>query len=149
MPKSESVATIKASARTRPSDTFLRKLSADRQQSLSSSPSNATLLAPSSPVLGRTALVPLAALTPPTLRVRPMTAAPSSRPDSFYSGASTVGPSVSPAGSKRNSAILAPVRRVSMSDLRVPQRIATAQARIGQDLQRVRDFKSGIEGACN
>lgn len=38
-------------------------------------------------------------------------------------------------------------RRLSLSDLRIPERITNAQAKIGQDLQRVKDFKSGVEGA--
>lgn len=38
------------------------------------------------------------------------------------------------------------VRRVSLSDLKIPQRISNAQAKIGQDLKRVKEFKEGVEG---
>lgn len=38
------------------------------------------------------------------------------------------------------------VRRVSLSDLKIPQRITNAQAKIGQDLKRVKQFKDGVEG---
>ena len=37
-------------------------------------------------------------------------------------------------------------RRVSLSDLRIPPRISNAQAKIGQDLKRVKEFKDGVEG---
>lgn len=37
------------------------------------------------------------------------------------------------------------VRRVSLSDLKIPQRISNSQAKIGQDLQRVKEFKEGVE----
>ena len=33
-----------------------------------------------------------------------------------------------------------------MSDLRIPPRISNAQAKIGQDLKRVKEFKDGVEG---
>jgi len=38
------------------------------------------------------------------------------------------------------------VRRVSLSDLRIPPMISMAQAKIGQDLRRVKEFKQGVEG---
>lgn len=38
------------------------------------------------------------------------------------------------------------VRRVSLSDLKIPQRISNSQAKIGQDLKRVKEFKEGVEG---
>ena len=34
---------------------------------------------------------------------------------------------------------------MSLSDLRIPPRISSAQAKIGQDLQRVKEFKDGVE----
>lgn len=44
-----------------------------------------------------------------------------------------------------NGSASALVRRVSLSDLRIPPRISSAQAKIGQDLQRVKEFKDGVE----
>lgn len=41
------------------------------------------------------------------------------------------------------------VRRVSLSDLKIPQRISNAQAKIGQDLKRVKEFKEGVEGTSD
>lgn len=38
------------------------------------------------------------------------------------------------------------IRRVSLSDLKIPPRISNAQVKIGQDLQRVKEFKEGVEG---
>jgi hypothetical protein len=81
----------------------------------------------------------------PSLQLRPFTADPSSRPNSYF----TIGPSSSagqsPGGPEVNGSN-SMARRVSLSDLRIPTRITNAQAKIGQDLQRVRDFKSGVEG---
>lgn len=39
------------------------------------------------------------------------------------------------------------VRRNSLSDLRIPSRITSSQARIEEDLERVKEFAKGIDGA--
>ena len=37
-------------------------------------------------------------------------------------------------------------RRNSLSDLRIPSRITSSQARIEEDLERVKEFAKGIDG---
>lgn len=79
---------------------------------------------------------------------RPMTAGiATSRPNSYFT-IGTLGTGGSPGReSVMDNGSSSPVtRRVSLSDLRIPTRITNAQARIGQDLQRVREFKAGVEG---
>lgn len=54
-----------------------------------------------------------------------------------------------PGGSSKKSAdsdgSASIVRRVSLSDLKIPQRITNAQAKIGRDLKRVKEFKEGVD----
>lgn len=77
----------------------------------------------------------------------------SSLPSPYFASLVPSGPTLgtSPEGqsttSSNSSASVsaALIRRVSLSDLRIPARISSAQAKIGQDLQRVKDFKDGVE----
>ena len=48
--------------------------------------------------------------------------------------------------SARSESSVHVARRVSLSDLKIPPRISIAQAKIGEDLRRVREFKRGVEG---
>ena len=121
------------------------------------SDSSATLLAARTPRVNRPESLRFLQgstphLSPPSLRIRPMTADPRRPQSAFSTGSSNYGPSENgSAGSTVRGSIIStgarPFRRLSMRDLTVPARISNAAVRIGQDLQRVRQFKDGIEGA--
>jgi hypothetical protein len=81
----------------------------------------------------------------PTLRLRPLTADPTSKPNSYFTISAGSSAAQTPTGDDAAPSGL--TRRVSLSDLRIPSRITNAQAKIGQDLQRVREFKTGVEGS--
>ena len=48
--------------------------------------------------------------------------------------------------SVENAGRVGVARTFSLSDLKIPPRISSTQAKIGEDLKRVRHFKEGIEG---
>lgn len=55
--------------------------------------------------------------------------------------------SISPGSRSLNSSTSGSLsRRVSLSDLRIPLRISQAQRKVGKDLLRLRQFKTGVEG---
>lgn len=104
-------------------------------------------LAPNGHVVSKSSPFP----SPPGSLKRPLTAN-ATRPNanSYF----TIGTASSQSGSPGRDLVMAPIsgrnssvtRRVSLSDLRIPSRITNAQARIGQDLKRVKEFKAGVEG---
>lgn len=69
------------------------------------------------------------------------------RPSSYFTVATNSSRGLSPDESLFNPTTGSTVqRRLSLSDLRIPTSITEAQQKIGADLQRVKEFKTGVEG---